>query len=453
MTDQTATPHAPGQAGASLLTTLKRTEIFRTLLVQPWTYLTGAVLLAVLAGALLNSTGSPWGVTTALTYWGAWAWGLVGGDPHSWSYFADTSPAFNKPGTNILNHAGSVIDIGLIFGAFAATLLASQFKIKTVKSSRQVWGAILGGLLMGVGARMSFGCNIGALFSGVPSMSLHGWVFMVFIFLGAIIGSKLLVTFFIGEARLATAAPAASMAPMAAQPAAPAAAGGIKRIARVKVERKENVVQFPLGVAVVVVLIAIGYYYASAMKAPMLATFWGIGIALGFTLQRARFCFTAAMRDPCLTGGTNLTKAVVVALAVSTVLVSALQAGAYLKTGDLGAAMKIGLVSPVGLHTAVGATIFGIGAVISGGCASGTLMRVGEGFVQQWIALPFFCIGSALGAVTWPLWRGPLMVDMTSSVYLPSVLGGFFPALVVQFALLLAVWLAADWWGKRDAAH
>jgi uncharacterized membrane protein YedE/YeeE len=444
MTDHTA---SPTPANPAWLSQLKHTDVFRALLVQPWTYLTGAVLLAVLAGALLNSTGSVWGVTTALTYWGAWAWGLVGGDPHSWSYFADTSPAFNKPGTNIINHAGSVIDIGLIFGAFAATLLASQFKIKNVKSSRQVWGAILGGLLMGVGARMSFGCNIGALFSGVPSMSLHGWVFMVFIFLGAILGSKLLVTYFIGEAKLSTAAPAAQVAAPATAPAG----GGIKRIQRVKVEKKENLIQFPLGVVVVVALVAIGYWYATSMKAPMLAAFWGIGIALGFTLQRARFCFTAAMRDPCLTGGTNLTKAVVVALAVSTVLVSALQAGVYMKTGDLGAAAKIGLVSPVGVHTAVGALIFGIGAVISGGCASGTLMRVGEGFVQQWIALPFFCIGSALGAVTWPLWRGPLMVDMTSAIYLPSLFGGFFPALVVQFVALFAVWLLADWWGKRRA--
>lgn len=446
MTDHTASPI---HAEPTWLGHLKHTDIFRALLVQPWTYLTGAVLLAVLAGALMNATGSPWGVTTALTYWGAWAWGLVGGDPHSWAYFADTSPAFNKPGVNIINHGGSLIDIGLIFGAFAATLLASQFKIKNVKSSRQVWGAILGGLAMGIGARMSFGCNIGALFSGVPSMSLHGWVFTVFIFLGAIIGSRLLVTYFIGEARLSPSAPTA--APAAAAAPAPAPGGGIKRIQRVKVEKKENVVQFPLGVALVVALIVVGYLYATSMKAPMLAAFWGIGIALGFTLQRARFCFTAAMRDPCLTGGTNLTKAVVVALAVSTVLVSALQAGVYMKTGDLGAAMKIGLVSPVGVHTAVGALIFGIGAVISGGCASGTLMRVGEGFVQQWIALPFFCIGSAIGAATWPLWRGPLMVDMTSSVYLPKLLGGFFPALVVQFALLLAMWIAADWWGKRGA--
>ncbi len=50
---------------------------------------------------------------------------------------------------------------------------------------------------MGYGARISFGCNIGgALFSGMASMSLHGWEYLVFIFLGAWAGSKLLVNYF-----------------------------------------------------------------------------------------------------------------------------------------------------------------------------------------------------------------------------------------------------------------
>ena len=55
---------------------------------------------------------------------------------------------------------------------------------------------MLGGLLMGYGARIGFGCNIGALFSGIASFSVSGWVYMVFLFLGAWVGSKLLVKFF-----------------------------------------------------------------------------------------------------------------------------------------------------------------------------------------------------------------------------------------------------------------
>ena len=449
MTDITASPPQ-----ASFLQSLRRTDVFKAAFVNPWTYVTGAILLAVFASALLQSTGGVWGVTTALTYWGAWAWNLVGGDAHSWAYFNEVShgKAFNTPGLNILNHGGSVIDIAVIVGALMSTLLASQFKFKKIKDSRQVAAAILGGLLMGFGARLSFGCNIGALFSGLPSMSLHGWVFMAFIFLGAIVGSKLLVTVFMGASKLVAEGPAPAVSPApAAVSAAPAQTGGIKRIQRVKVEKKENLVQFPLGVALFVITAIIGVIYGTTLSGK-LALIWGIGVALGFILQRARFCFTAAMRDPVLTGGTNLTKAVVVALAVSTVLTASAQIGAYVNADPakaMAAAMKIGGFGPVGIWTACGAFLFGIGAVLAGGCASGTLMRVGEGFMQQWLALPFFCFGSLLGAGTWPLWGPALGVNQAQVVYLPNVLGGFFPALVVQFVGLGCVWLLADWWSKR----
>ena len=90
--------------------------------------------------------------------------------------------------------------------------------------------------------------------------------------------------------------------------------------------------------------------------------------------------------------------------------------------------------------------------MISGGCASGTLMRMGEGFVQQWIVLPFFCIGGTIAAATFPIWRNLLMLDMNSAVYLPKVFGGFMPALLIQFAALFALYLLADWWSKHRSA-
>jgi len=93
-------------------------------------------------------------------------------------------------------HGGSIINLGLIVGAFLSAAAASQFKIKKIKAGRQVVAALLGGLLMGYGARLAFGCNIGAYFSAIASMSLHGWVFGIFILVGAFIGSKLLVKYF-----------------------------------------------------------------------------------------------------------------------------------------------------------------------------------------------------------------------------------------------------------------
>ena len=95
-----------------------------------------------------------------------------------------------------MQHTGTMLNIGIILGALIATLLASQFKFKKIKSLKQVVAAILGGLLMGYGARLAGGCNIGALFSGIASLSLSGWVFAVFLLAGAWIGSKLLAKFF-----------------------------------------------------------------------------------------------------------------------------------------------------------------------------------------------------------------------------------------------------------------
>lgn len=172
-------------------------ETYKALFVNPWTYMTGAVVLALLNIALVAATGKGWGVTTSLAYWGGWIWQAVGGDPHRWAYFTEVKPAFNAQGFNLFKDPGSLTNLGIVVGALLAALLASQFRVKRLKSRRQVVAAVLGGLVMGLGARVAFGCNIGDLFTAVPSMSLHGWVFMVSIFLGAAAGSKLLIKYFI----------------------------------------------------------------------------------------------------------------------------------------------------------------------------------------------------------------------------------------------------------------
>lgn len=169
--------------------------LFKKIIKDPWSYWIGAALLALLNIALFAFSGHPWGVTTTFSYWGAWIFKALGGHPETWTYFQNPSHA-KALTQSVFTNTGSVQDIGIILGAFLATLLASQFKIKKIKSHRQVIAAILGGLLMGYGARIAFGCNIGAFFSGVSSMSLHGWVYTVFILIGAWIGSKLLVKYF-----------------------------------------------------------------------------------------------------------------------------------------------------------------------------------------------------------------------------------------------------------------
>lgn len=168
---------------------------YKAIFKNPFTYVTGAVLLALFNIAIFAYSGSPWGVTGTFANWGAWLYELVGGSVDKWYYFS-SSAAQATLDNGFLNNTGSWQNLGIVFGALFAALAASQFKFKKIKSGRQVVAAVIGGLLMGYGARLAGGCNIGALFSGIASMSLSGWVFALFLFCGAFIGSKLLTKFF-----------------------------------------------------------------------------------------------------------------------------------------------------------------------------------------------------------------------------------------------------------------
>ncbi len=203
--------------------------------------------------------------------------------------------------------------------------------------------------------------------------------------------------------------------------------------------KKKKVNQIPFGVALLIAIIGIGFFIGN--QQPKSALLWVLGVAAGFILQRSRFCFTASLRDPVLTGSTSLTKAVIIAIATATVGFAALQYTAAAK-----GAVIPGNIYPVGIHTAVGATLFGTGMVIAGGCASGTLMRVGEGFLMQMLTLVFFIIGSLWGAKDFGWWSIKFMPE--KGVFLPDILG--WPlAIILQFALLIAIFILADWFGNR----
>lgn len=174
---------------------LKNNDFYKKLFKNPLTYVAAAILLSIFQMVTLASTGNPWGVSGVLAYWGAWMFEAVGGNVDKWYYFA-SSGAQNVLNNGFLKHPGTWRNLGIIFGALGASLLASGFKIKKIKSKKQIVAASLGGLLMGYGARVAYGCNIGALYSGITSLSLSGWVFAVGMFFGAIVGSKLLVKYF-----------------------------------------------------------------------------------------------------------------------------------------------------------------------------------------------------------------------------------------------------------------
>ena len=175
---------------------LEENETYKKLMKEPLTYMTGAVLLAVLQIAHFILLRGGWGVTSTFVTWGAWIYELFGGNTEQFTFFANES-AQRTLENGFFYDGGSIRNLGIIAGALLATLFASQFKIKKIKSGKQVIAAVLGGLLMGYGARMAMGCNIGALFTAIAALSLSGWVFAGFLLIGAWIGSKLLMKYFL----------------------------------------------------------------------------------------------------------------------------------------------------------------------------------------------------------------------------------------------------------------
>lgn len=160
------------------------------LLRGPWPLVAGAVLLAVLNYATLALAGRPWGVTSAFALWGAKASLALGLDVSAWPFWqgAANKAALAAP---VANDITSVMDIGIMVGALAAAALAGKFAPVWKLPLKSLAAAVIGGLLLGYGSRLAFGCNIGAYFSGIASGSLHGWLWLVAAFAGNAAGTRL----------------------------------------------------------------------------------------------------------------------------------------------------------------------------------------------------------------------------------------------------------------------
>ena len=156
----------------------------------PWPLMAGAIALAVLNFATLALSGRPWGITSAFALWGAKAAGVLGVDTASWPYWL-TKPNAAALAAPISRDVTSVMDIGIVLGAMLAAALAGRYAPVWRVPLRSLVAAIVGGLLLGYGARLAYGCNIGAYFSGIVSGSLHGWLWLVAAVFGNVLGTRM----------------------------------------------------------------------------------------------------------------------------------------------------------------------------------------------------------------------------------------------------------------------
>lgn len=154
-----------------------------------WPLWVGALALAMLNLGVLLVSGGAWGVTSAFALWGSKAASTLGiADPASWSYWSGDKAAGLQD--SVLADTTSLTNFGIIIGALIASALAGAFTLHRRIPSKLALGAVIGGLLMGYGARIAYGCNIGAYLGGIASLSLHGWIWGGMALLGTWLGLR-----------------------------------------------------------------------------------------------------------------------------------------------------------------------------------------------------------------------------------------------------------------------
>lgn len=163
-----------------------------------WPLVAGALVLAVLGAAVLLVSGGAWGITSAFALWGAKFAGVLGASPETWDYWKQAGNAAQLHGP-VLADKNSLTDIGIMIGAAVAAAAGGVWQLHRGLPARTALAAVLGGILMGVGARMAGGCNIGAYLAGIASGSLHGWIWGAVALIGTWAGLKLRPLFGLGN--------------------------------------------------------------------------------------------------------------------------------------------------------------------------------------------------------------------------------------------------------------
>ena len=180
------------------------------------------------------------------------------------------------------------------------------------------------------------------------------------------------------------------------------------------------------------------------------AAIWLLSNVAGFVLQRSRFCFASGFRDLFLFGSGANMKGIIVGLIVSSIGFTAIMHW-ITAIPALGGIPSEAHVFPVGLSTIVGGLFFGFGMVIAGGCVSGTLYRLGEGYLTSVSSLLGIIVGMAALILSWNWWYENI-INMEPTIWLPKLLDmGYFGALSITLVALGLIFVLINWWESKNS--
>jgi hypothetical protein len=161
-------------------------QTYHKLFVERWSFTVGALALALGAVFVLVTTDKNWGVSTALVTWNVALFQSLGFE-FPVEYFQSH---IDKVNAGLLSDGGTILNIGLFLGSMLSFLLANRFSFNFDFSKKDAFYFGLGGLMLGFGSRLGLGCNIGAMYASISSFSFSGWIFLIAMTLGGIVGMK-----------------------------------------------------------------------------------------------------------------------------------------------------------------------------------------------------------------------------------------------------------------------
>ena len=168
------------------------------LLVRRW--LIGAVLLAMLAALNLLLAGQPWGVVYGFGLWAAKVANATGTVDLAQNWFWSQPGNAQRLTETVLLDITSITNIGILGGALWVS--ANKPVQAQALSGTQWLVALVAGLLLGYSSRLAFGCNVGAMLSGISTGSVHGWIWVPLAFAGTLVGLRVRNHFGFGMQRI-----------------------------------------------------------------------------------------------------------------------------------------------------------------------------------------------------------------------------------------------------------
>lgn len=385
-------------------------ELFKTFFGKHWPVWVGGVTLGLL-NILLFAVKSPWGASGGINNWGENIFKILG-----ISAFENAAPT----GTSLYG----MLCLILVLGSFAGALFSKEFAIRIPPKGELLKGFIGGGL-MAIGATLGLGCTIGSFFSGVPALSGGAIIFTIGLFFGTILALKYLIW---------------------EMEKFPGMSSG-KSFTFLAASEDKGKWQIWLGWIVSIGTFILAYKVAGTNG--VLAWFIISGLLMGLICQRSRFCIVKAFRDPFMTGESDGSVGVMAGLVITLIGFAAIK---YFGIGagdeSIRAREMTWVFGHFWLRGLIGGFIFGLGMTVAGGCAVGTLWRVGEGQVKLWMsALGFLLISPISKNYIVPKVVALMPHNMQFKNYLPDYVGYVGAILIVL--LIILIWYLFVKWNER----